>query len=313
MAWSNGLAEWIEGDTAFISVVFSWRVLDAAQLAQFYQIQGYKVRMGGAAIWANRKIQPTLTNSGITLGGEVDALVRHNPLATVASRGCPVGCYFCVVPKMEGKTFTLLPDFTPRPILCDNNLSALPVDYQDYIIEKYKAFGVELQDANSGFEPITFDEGTYRRWKVINKGAWRFAYDETKEGNDVYRVSQILKDEPASTKRVYVLIGNEPFEACYRRIMQVIEWGCEPHVQPLIALNSLERKPIVRLDWTEQKLKDLARWSNRWLWRSVPFEDYNRHLTQRAPDSPSAHGTQGLFPLPMFFEQDDPSAKSASG
>ena len=60
------------------------------------------------------------------LGGDVDALPHHNANATIASRGCPVGCSFCIVPKMEGREFTLLPDFTPRPILCDNNLSALP-------------------------------------------------------------------------------------------------------------------------------------------------------------------------------------------
>ena len=209
------------------------------------------------------------------LGGDVaDALTHHNKDATIASRGCPVGCYFCIVPKMEGKEFTFIPDFTPRPILCDNNLSALPIEYQNHIIEKYQKFNVPLLDANSGFEPMTFDEGTYQRWKAINKGAWRFAYDETKEGDDVYKVTKILRDVPASLKRVYVLVGNEPFEACYRRIMQVIEWGCEPHVQPLINLGSLEKKPIVRLDWTEEKLIHLARWANRWLWRSVPFAEY---------------------------------------
>lgn len=210
------------------------------------------------------------------VGGEMDALVHHNPDATMASRGCPVGCYFCIVPKMEGKEFVLLPDFTPRPILCDNNLSALPVEYQDRIIEKYQKSGVPLLDANSGFEPRTFDEGTYRRWKVINKGAWRFGYDETTEEKEAHRMAVILKDEPASLKRVYVLIGNEPFEACQRRIRQVIEWGCEPYAQPMIALNALKREPIVRHDWTKQKLSDLARWTNRWIWRTVPFADYNR-------------------------------------
>jgi hypothetical protein len=273
MGWSGGLAQWVDGDTAYLSVVFSWRLPDAYQRAIWYREQGYKVRAGGPGMFA-----PKLRNYLVDvaeLGGEiVDALIHHNKDATIASRGCPVGCYFCIVPKMEGIEFTYIPDFTPRPILCDNNLSALPVEYQNFIIEKYQKFDVPLLDANSGFEPMTFDEGTYRRWKIINKGAWRFAYDETKEGDDVCKVTQILKDEPASSKRVYVLIGNEPFEACYRRIMQVIEWGCEPHVQPLINLSSLEKKPIVRLDWTEEKLIHLARWANRWLWRSVPFAEY---------------------------------------
>jgi hypothetical protein len=270
--WTGGYAEWQEGDTAYVSVAFSWLLPHAYQRAAWYKQAGLKVRAGGPGMFAP-SIRRYLADVA-ELGGEVDALVHHNPDATIASRGCPVGCYFCIVPKMEGTEFTLLPDFIPRPILCDNNLSALPVDYQEYIIDKYRRFGVPLLDANSGFEPITFDEGTYRRWKEINKGPWRFAYDETKEGEDVYKVTRILKDVSASRKRVYVLVGNEPFEACFRRIMQVIEWGCEPHVQPLIALNSLKRRPIVRHDWTERKLNDLARWSNRWLWRSFPFSEY---------------------------------------
>ena len=272
MGWSGGLAEWTDDRIAYLSVAFSWRLPDAYQRAVWYREQGYRVRAGGPGMFA-----PSLRKylmDVAELGGEANGLAHHNRDATIASRGCPVGCYFCIVPKMEGRDFTLLPDFAPRPILCDNNLSGLPVDYQIYIIEKYRKFDVPLLDANSGFEPLTFDEATYRRWNEINKGPWRFAYDETREAPDVYRVTQILKDVRPQLKRCYVLIGNEPFESCYRRIMQVIEWGCEPHVQPLIALNSLERRPIVRHDWSEQKLKDLARWANKWLWRDLPFDEY---------------------------------------
>jgi hypothetical protein len=268
--WSGGLTEWIEGDTAFISVAFSWCLPDAYQRATFLKQEGYKVRAGGPGLFSSRNYLESVAE----IGGEADALIHHNPDATMASRGCPVGCYFCIVPKTEGREFTLLPNFTPRPILCDNNLSALPVEYQDFIIDKYQRSGVALLDANSGFEPRTFDTETYHRWKVINKGAWRFGYDETSEGEDVYKMAQVLGCVPAYKKRVYVLIGNEPFESCYRRIMQVIEWGCEPHVQPMIMLNALEKNPIVRFDWTDRKLKDLARWANKWIWRTVPFPEY---------------------------------------
>jgi len=288
MKWSGGLVEWIEDDTAYLSVAFSWKLRDAYSKAIWYKQQGYNVRAGGPGMFIIKDYLKDVAD----LGGNVDALVHHNPSATIASRGCLVGCYFCIVPTMEGKDFTLLPDFTPRPILCDNNLSALPVEYQEFIIEKYKKYNVQLLDANSGFEPKTFDKGAYLRWKEINKGAWRFAYDETEEGEDVYKVTQILKDEPGSKKRVYVLIGNElignePFEACYRRIRQVIEWGCEPHVQPMMSLRTLEKKPMVRHDWTEKKLKDMARWANRWLWRKFPFEEYRTQVKERKPNDKS--------------------------
>lgn len=271
MSWSNGLAEWTEGNTAFLSVAFSWKLPEAFMKAIWYRENGYYVRAGGPGIYARKSYLDNVADTS----GEVLALTKHNPNATIASRGCPVGCSFCIVPKMEGKNFTLIPEFIPRPILCDNNLSALPVDYQQYIITKYIGTRTQLLDANSGFEPSTFDEDTYTRWSAINHGPWRFAYDTISEGDDVYRMTKILKDEPGNKKRVYVLVGNEPFEECYARIIRVIQWGCEPHVQPMIALNSLTRKPIVRFDWTEQKLRDLARWANRWIWRTVPFEEYN--------------------------------------
>ena len=192
-----------------------------------------------------------------------------------------MGCYFCIVPRMEGTKFKLIPDFTPRPILCDNNVSALPEDYQDHIIERYKKFNVRLDDINSGFEPHSFDESTYARWKPFYHGAWRFAFDEMKEEVQVKRMIEILASEPAGKKRIYVLIGNEPYEQCYERVTKVIEWGCEPHVQPMIPLGALTKKPVVQFDWTEQKLKNLARWANRWIWRTVKFEDYSSNFNQK--------------------------------
>jgi hypothetical protein len=270
--WSNGFAEWTDRDTAYLSVVFSWRLPDAYQRAIWYTTQGYHVRAGGPAVWANRKYLASVAE----IGGEVDGepITRHNKQATIASRGCPVGCWFCVVPTMEGREFTLLWDFAPRPILCDNNLSALPVEFQDHIIRRYRETDTPLLDANSGFEPHTFMEETYHRWKAINRGPWRFALDEMGELENVRRMMLILKDEPSYKKRVYVLIGNESMSACHERIMKVIEWGGEPHVQPLMALNTLVKRPIVRYDWTEQKLKDMARWANKWIWRTVPFTEY---------------------------------------
>lgn len=276
MSWSGGIVDWTEGHTAFVSVAFSWLANEAFARAVWLRAQGYSVRVGGSGL-VDRNIR--LQFEGVAeIGGEVDAIVHHNPEATFASRGCPVGCYFCIVPRMEGTKFTLIPDFTPRPILCDNNVSALPAEYQDHIIERYKVFGVRLEDINSGFEPHSFDESTYNRWKPFYRGAWRFAYDEMKERAQVENMIRILKDEPAGKKRVYVLIGNEPFEQCFERVQSVIEWGCEPHVQPMIPLGALTKTPVVQYDWNLQKLKDLARWANRWIWRTVKFADYGKQV-----------------------------------
>lgn len=270
--WVNGLAEWIDGDVAFLSVAFTWRLDDAYQRACWYRAQGYRVRAGGPGTFTRKSYLERVAEVG---GDLPDAISRHNPMATIASRGCPVGCWFCIVPKMEGRQFTLLPDFTPRPVLCDNNLSALPAEYQDHIVARYQAEGCPLLDANSGFEPRTFDGDVLARWKPINRGPWRFAYDDQADGPHVARVMQLLKGEPARRKQVYVLIGNEPFEACMDRIKRTIAWGGEPYCQPVMKLNALQKRPIVRHDWTEYRLSAVRRWVNGRFWRYTDFDRYD--------------------------------------
>lgn len=293
--WVRGLAEWEEGDTTYLSVAFTWRLDEAYTRAVFAHALGRKVVAGGPALFLV-KMQHVLADVAEIRSEYPDAIARHNPYATIASRGCPVGCWFCIVPKMEGRDFTLLPDFPVRPVLCDNNLSALPAEYQEHILARYRAEAVPLTDCNSGFEPMTFTEEVYRRWRpLLNAGGgpWRFAYDELREREQVLRVMRMLKDEPARRKRVYVLIGNEPFAECMGRIQEVIAHGCEPHVQPYMKLNALERRPHVRFDWNEQKLIDVARWANGFVWRSVAFEDYDRHRKNAPVESYDEQ--QGLF------------------
>jgi len=295
MSWSGGLAEWVDGNTTYLSVVFTWRLNDAVARAQFARAQGRNVVAGGPALF-QVKMKHRLADIAEVRPHYPDAISKHNQFATIASRGCPVGCYFCIVPAMEGRDFTLLDGFPVRQILCDNNLSALPGEYQDYIIRRYVETGTQLRDANSGFEPITFTPAVYNRWAPLlnaGKGPWRFAYDEKGEREQVLRVMTMLKDEPQYRKRVYVLIGNEPFDECMNRIQEVIDHGCEPHCQPIMKLNALHKRPWVRYDWTEQKLKDVARWANGFVWRKAMFADYDRHKVSVPAERYDAQ--QGLF------------------
>src|SRR5678815_5473437 len=282
MTWVGGIAEWTDGDTAYLSVAFTWHLRDAYTRALWFGSLGYRVVAGGPALFLPRMRREL---EGVAeLGADFpDAIAHHNPDATFASRGCPVGCSFCSVPALEGREFTLLPDFEPRPILCDNNLSALPADYQDHIIARYRAAEVPLLDANSGFEPRTFNDQVFARWRPINRGPWRFAYDDQADRPYVERVMRMLRHVPKRKKRVYVLIGNEPMAACIERLREVIAWGGEPHAQPYIKLNALEKKPHLRFDWTETSLRDVARWANRYLWRYCTLDEYRRSAkTSRA-------------------------------
>lgn len=155
---------------------------------------------------------------------------------------------------------------------------------KQHIINRYREFGVPLLDANSGFEPRTFDELTYRRWKPILRGPWRFALDERRELPDVKRMmlSTSLRDESPRRKQV---IGNEPIETCYERATQIIAWDGEPFCQYVLPLNWLGDPTMLRprFDWTYQLGKDFMRYFNRHLWRSFPIWEYRPRQDESPP------------------------------
>lgn len=309
--WVGGLAEWSEGATTFLSVAFTWKIPEAIQRAQFARAQGQRVVAGGPALFrkpvdGDGKFDSPFVAAKRHLGelAEIreaypEAVTHHNPDATFASRGCSEDCSFCIVPALEGD-LSEIPDFIPRPILCDNNLSALPAEYQDYVIARYVEAGVKLRDANSGFEPKTFTPEVYARWRPLIRaggGPWRFGYDSLKERPQCLAVMHMLKDESQARKRVYVLIGNEPVAECMQRIRDVIDNGCEPHCQPFMKLNALERIPHVRFDWTLQQLRRVARWANLRIWKYCEFADFNPLRPGHRPDDLDQHfdAQQGLF------------------
>ena len=58
-------------------------------------------------------------------------------------------------------------------------------------------------------------------------------------------------------------------------------------------LNAPTRDPWVRFDWTDQKLRDVARWANGWVWKTVPFSEYDRH--RKNANAETYDEQQGLF------------------
>jgi len=287
-------------DLVALSVIFSWHAPIARDVA---------LRVSGEAeVWCGGPGMSALINwwrseTGLEAHYGLDQRFdrqRGDYLMTFAARGCPVGCWFCIVPKIEGKTFSLDWQFQPAPTLCDNNLSALPDDFQEHVLRRYRETETPLRDANSGFEPRTFTEDTYRRWKPQLKGPWRYAFDEEKERGDVERVCGILKAESPRKKQVWVLVGNEPIATCYDRAMSVIGWGAEPWVQFVLPLNWLGDPATLRprADWTYQLGRDFCRYFNRRHWRSFPLHEYKPRVNEPPPFSAFAAFATPARPSP---------------
>ena len=268
-----------------VSVIFSWHAPIARDLVNRVKHES-EVWVGGPGLFALQKwfIKETGIAPHVGVDERFDK-VRGTFKMAFASRGCPVGCWFCIVPKLEGKDFTLDWDFQPAPILCDNNLSGLPVGFQEHIIASYKGAGVALKDANSGFEPRSFDEDSYQRWRHLLEGPWRFAFDEQREREDVLRMLEVLRAERARRKRVYVLVGNEPYDSCLDRVRTVIDCGGEPYCQFVLPLNWLgdpaDLRP--RHDWTYQRGRDFCRYINTFGYKQFPIEEYRPRLHEDPP------------------------------
>jgi len=276
----------LDADLVCLSVIFSWHAPRAREIALRMKDRA-EIWCGGPGIFALQAWWREQTGLEIVKGLDIrfDRQRGHYNMC-FASRGCPVNCSFCIVPRLEGVTFTFDPDFVPAPMLCDNNLSALPVDFQNHIIRRYQEMGTTLRDANSGFEPRSFDEDTYHRWKSILRGPWRFALDEAREVDDVRRMMSILKNEKPRMKGVYCLVGNEPIQTCYERAVKIIEWGGEPFCQFVLPLNWLGNPAQVKLrfDWQSyQQGRDFCRYFNTYGWRSYPIWDYEPRKQEPKP------------------------------
>jgi len=277
----------LDADLVAISCIFSWHAPRALEIARRMKDRA-EVWAGGPGLFALASWWRKETGLCVVRGLDPRFDKQRGQYKMVfASRGCPIGCFFCVAHLIEGREQTLDEGFVPAPILCDNNLSALPVASQQYIIDRYLVFNQPLLDANSGFEPRTYDEGTYQRWKPILRGPWRFALDETRELPDVQRMMRetSLKDESPKRKQVYCLIGNEPIEACYARACRIIEWRGEPFCQYVLPLNWLGNPATLhpRFDWTYQRGHDFMRFFNRHLWRSFPIWEYRPRQHEPPP------------------------------
>lgn len=256
-----------------VSAIFSWDVPKGVQAARR---AGCEVWAGGpgflhmAAWWKE--------NTGLDATVGLDPRFenqRGTYRMTFAARGCPVGCFFCGVPELEGNRYTLDWHFEPAPILCDNNITDEPVEFQSFVVQRYQKTGIPLLDANSGFEPKNFTEETYQRWKPILRGPWRLGYDYLAERSAVKRMLSILDSESSKKKRVYVLIGNEPFDFCLQRATEVVEWGGEPYCQPYLLKTAMDRHDyVIRYDWTRDRLTHFARYFNRFLWKYTPLDQY---------------------------------------
>lgn len=285
-------------DLFAFSCVFSWHLPRLVKMVHAAKAKGAEIWIGGPAVtFSHRNREYVERATGIVPHKGLDERFEREsgtfPMVYF-SRGCPAytpACGNCPVPIIEGNEFRYYPDAAPAPLLLDNNLSALPDEYQDHIIRRYTDEWKKNKkvDANSGFEPHTFTVETLKRWERFPLSCWRFGYDDLTERSEALRMMKLLRDHGHTGEkvRVYTLIGNEPMEACHQRVREVIENGCHPWPQRLRPLDWLgpEGTLPTRYDWDEPTLIAFQRfYSNRAFWGRLKPEEFfyqQRHPLRR--------------------------------
>lgn len=274
MGWSKSIVHWRDGNIMNVSVPFTWMLPQAHVLCQWNKQTGLKVVAGGPAVDLMPDYLVDVTDES---GGQMWPLplTRHNPDATFTTRGCIRRCPFCAVPRIEGE-FRELADWTPAPIVCDNNLLAASRAHFDKVIDKLKVFkGV---DFNQGLDCRLLTAHHLDRLTELPLVKIRFAWDNIKSENIVMDAINrtVLAGIPSSRLNLYVLIGYDdtPADALYR-CETLKGLGATMNVQRYQPLTTLKRNEFVGEHWTAEELRRFCRFWNRQAWLGgVKYEDY---------------------------------------
>lgn len=264
-------------DVLAISVVFSWDLNKAIRWANSVTCE---VCMGGPAVFANHRwIKRQAPHVKLQRG--IDPRFEHqtgNFQRARWGRGCTVGCWFCIVPKMDGRVMVEYPDTTPARIIVDDNILGYSTAHQERIVEKTLAAGYDRVHIESGFEPRFLSQWHIDLYSQLPMKTWRLAFDEMKEADAVRSAMALLRDNGIRSRaiQVYVLSGASPFADCMERAQLVVQWGGEPRIQmyrPLTWRGDPQKKWIhPKFDWTQRLAINFPRYWYSYKWRSEPWD-----------------------------------------
>lgn len=283
-------------DKYYFSVIFSWDIPGMIQAVNMVRSWGKEVEIGGpAATFMHRYIE---VHTGIKphIGlddrfervlGEYDGDSIFQKM-TFTSRGCPNGCRFCGVKRLEPNAIEY-DDFPLASILADNNILATSWDHQRQVVNKYGNFD-RVIDINSGFDVRFFQEKHYQLYSRLLLLQWRFAFDSLDVWADVWRVAKMMRDHGFDRHKVmfYVLIGfpgTVPEDAFFR-LNSIIELGMNPYPMRYVPLNNLTHK-YVAPGWTEDLLYRMTTYyQTPYLWRADTWENFRmgKNVVKTSPD-----------------------------
>lgn len=191
------------------------------------------------------------------------------------SRGCNRNCYFCIVPKKEGKFhINQHPSEFHDPkhkkiVLLDNNV-LFDKDWFFEITDWMIANDMRV-DFNQGIDIRLMDKDVAKRLAELKAiDLWHFAFDKMEYRDDVERGIKMLNDAGVNVRNKtnwYVYLHND---AQYEDALE--------RCNILRGLNALPYIMVNRDASRTQRMTDLKRWCRPQIFFQTEFSDYNRRV-----------------------------------
>lgn len=256
--WPKKPIMWIESNTLFVSVPFTWNLPALRQYLQQRSAAWDGCFVGGPAVQLMPEYLSDMEWVTVASTSLPGVLQRVNPMATRTTEGCIRHCPFCGIGtgKIENGGFRELDDWPDLPILCDNNILAASQNHFDRVMDRLeKHVGV---DFNQGLDARLLNAYHAHRFSRLKQPAIRLSCDSDKELDPYADALGILLRNGVKKSWVstYALIGFDdgPGEAWSRCELIQKDTTCLP-----MWFHGLDC-----LEWNQVTPEQLAMgWSNR--------------------------------------------------
>lgn len=264
-------------DKVYISVIYK-RNMHKAMAIKFLYPEA-EIDLGGSGIDLEKKLPPEIEK----MTPDYSIYPDCDRFYGFTTRGCIRNCYFCIVPKKEGRIRCVYK--TPEECLqnitggskafkkiefMDNNILAKKSWFYE-LCELLQSSGMKV-DFNQGLDVRLLDDHSAKLLSKLKPiTVWKFAFDDISYQSSVEKGIEILKRNGIDIKHktmwyVYVHSDKDFDDALYR-----CRWLRDHKATPYVMLN---------LDTEHTKrMKDLKRWCRPWIFYSIDFDEYKKVKT----------------------------------
>lgn len=275
-----------DADKVYFSVIFTWDLPKMVENVNLMKEQGPEIEIGGPA--ATALPEYVLAKTDIMPAQGLDERFEHIPgdyEAVFTSRGCPRGCHFCIVQKVEGRRMIEYDDFPipvgSNPWVMDNNILATSWEHQRLFVNRLKS--IKNLDINSGFDCRIFVndmEKYYNLYSQLKLERWRFAYDKEEEREPVRLCAEYLHSKGVrySQISVFCLVGDymqgDTFEKAKERLQFLVDIETSPYPMRYRPLDSLTRDYTPPF-WDDDAMNVLFNYYGvPWFWRKYKWDEF---------------------------------------